>query len=64
MVVHLLALVSVLDVGVVVRTFGRGAVESFKDVLWDSTKVVCVPLLKSDLHSHVLLVISNGHDSC
>ena len=62
MVVHLLALVSVLDVGVVVRTFGRGPVESFKDVLWDSTKVVCVPLLKSDLHSHVLLVISNGHD--
>ena len=64
MVAYFLALVSVLDVRVVVRTFGRSAVESFKDLFWDSTKVVCVPLLKSDLHSHVLLVISNGHNGC
>lgn len=62
MVVHLLALVSVLDVRVVVRTFGRGPVESFKDVLWDSTEVVCVPLLKSNLHSHTFFVISNCYD--
>lgn len=64
MVSHLLALVSVLDVRVVVRTFGRSAVESFKDLLWDSTEVVCVPLLKSNLHSHACFVISNRYDGC
>lgn len=64
MVAHLLALVSVLDVQVVVRTFGRSAMEPFKDVLWNSTKVVCAPLLKSDLHPHVLLVVSNSYDGC
>ena len=49
---------------VVVIAFGRSAKESFKDVPWDSTKVVCVPLLKSNLHSHAVFVISNRHDSC